>query len=361
MSHAVQIDYAKIGLQCQSICDIAEKRLTELEEMLEEINRTASRLQNDQTALFHRQLEQEKEAVRTRLHAVQDKAQALINRGVQTMDSDYLRREQQEDVVGAAEELQRYIDSLSSGKMQELRALYDSILSERIRKYQQDQADRADGIVRIDENTARFLNGITDEVLRQFTYLAYLKEPELSGDELLKAGKRLRDTTVADRERAERERIRRELEASHISHEKIDEIVTQDKSLSEVQSEATSELVEEQVRKKSLSIIKKAIMARGFIIDKKNIRLDPKTNEVTMVALKASGEKATFRVFLDGRFIYDFRGYEGQACQKDIESFMSDLEEVYGIHVKAKTEIWSNPDKIATMKYQAMNTNKNKG
>ena len=93
MSHAVQIDYAKIGLQCQSICDIAEKRLTELEEMLEEIDRTTSRLKNDQTALFHHQLEQEKEAVRTRLHAVQDKAQALINRGVQTMDSDYLRRE----------------------------------------------------------------------------------------------------------------------------------------------------------------------------------------------------------------------------------------------------------------------------
>lgn len=47
MSHAVQIDYAKIGLQCQSICDIAEKRLTELEEMLEEIDRTTSRLKND--------------------------------------------------------------------------------------------------------------------------------------------------------------------------------------------------------------------------------------------------------------------------------------------------------------------------
>ena len=167
MSHAVQIDYAKIGLQCQSICDIAEKRLTELEEMLEEIDRTTSRLKNAQTALFHRQLEQEKEAVRTRLHAVQDKAQALINRGVKTMDSDYLRREQQEDAVGAAEELQRYIDSLSSGKMQELRALYDSILSDRIQKYQQDLADRAEGIVRIDEDTAWLLNSIADEVLRQ--------------------------------------------------------------------------------------------------------------------------------------------------------------------------------------------------
>lgn len=39
---------------------------------------------------------------------------------------------------------------------------------------------------------------------------------------------------------------------------------------------------------------------------------------------------------------------------------MKDLEEVYGVHVTKQTEIWSNPDKISTMKYQAINTNKNK-
>ena len=64
--------------------------------------------------------------------------------------------------------------------------------------------------------------------------------------------------------------------------------------------------------------------------------------------------------FLDGKFIYHFHGYEGQACQKDIEPFMQDLEEVYGIHVTKQTEIWSNPDKNSTMKYQAINTNKNR-
>ena len=46
--------------------------------------------------------------------------------------------------------------------------------------------------------------------------------------------------------------------------------------------------------------------------------------------------------------------------EKDIEPFMTALEEVYGIHVTERQEIWANPDKISTMKYQAMNTNKNK-
>ena len=38
-------------------------------------------------------------------------------------------------------------------------------------------------------------------------------------------------------------------------------------------------------------------------MDKKNIKIKRDTNEVILVGLKASGEKAEFRVFLDGKFI----------------------------------------------------------
>lgn len=44
---------------------------------------------------------------------------------------------------------------------------------------------------------------------------------------------------------------------------------------------------------------------------------------------------------MDGKFEYCFDGYEGQACQKDIEPFMKDLEEVYGIKVLNQTELWA--------------------
>ena len=40
---------------------------------------------------------------------------------------------------------------------------------------------------------------------------------------------------------------------------------------------------------------------------------------------------------------------------------MDELEEVYGIKVLKQTEIWSNPDKNSTMKYQTIDYNKNKG
>ena len=37
-----------------------------------------------------------------------------------------------------------------------------------------------------------------------------------------------------------------------------------------------------------------------------------------------------------------------------------DLEKIYGIKVTKTETLWSNPDKISTMKYQTYNTNKDK-
>ena len=241
-----------------------------------------------------------------------------------------------------------------------MRALLDSLLSESIVANQAKMIDRANGVVRLDEATKKFLDTIEDEVLRQFVYIAFVRDSSLSGAELREAGKALMNESVEARYEKEAELIRAELAAAKVPAETVDKIIGAGKPIAEIREAATTEIVGEKIRQKSMKLIVKAITERGFIVDKKNIKINRETNEGTMVALKASGERATFKIFLDGKFIYDFRGYEGQACQKDIEPFMTALEEVYGIHVTERQEIWSNPDKISTMKYQAINTNKNK-
>lgn len=74
-----------------------------------------------------------------------------------------------------------------------------------------------------------------------------------------------------------------------------------EEQLSAIRTAASDEIVGEKVRQKSLKIIMQAIQARGFVVDRKNIKIKRDTNEVILVALKASGEKAEFRVFLDGK------------------------------------------------------------
>ena len=298
---------------------------------------------NDQTEALRKQIEREKRELIKSIEAVKTQA-----------DKKTLT------TTAGAQALQRQANKLATGRLAEMRALLDSLLSESIAANQAKMIDRANGVIRLDEATKKFLDTIEDEVLRQFVYIAFVRDSSLSGTALLEAGKALMNESVEARYEKEAELIRAELAAAKVPAETVDKIVGAGTPIAEIREAATTEIVEEKVRQKSMKLIIKAITKRGFIVNEKNIKINRETNEVMMVALKASGERATFKVFLDGKFIYDFRGYEGQACQKDIEPFMTALEEVYGMHITEKQEIWSNPDKISTMKYQAINTNKNK-
>ena len=343
MSHAVQINYEQIAVQCHSICEVAENQVAELDKMLADLEGSSSRLLNDQTEALRKQIEREKRELIKSVEAVKTQA-----------DKKTLT------TTAGAQALQRQANKLATGRLAEMRALLDSLLSESIAANQAKMIDRANGVIRLDEATKKFLDTIEDEVLRQFVYIAFVRDSSLSGTALLEAGKALMNESVEARYEKEAELIRAELAAAKVPAETVDKIIGAGKPIAEIREAATTEIVGEKIRQKSMKLIVKAITERGFIVDKKNIKINRETNEVTMVALKASGERATFKIFLDGKFIYDFRGYEGQACQKDIEPFMTALEEVYGIHVTERQEIWSNPDKISTMKYQAINTNKNK-
>ncbi len=359
MSHTVQIDYQGIAIQCQSICEVAEKQLAELDEMLAKVKAESSRLMSERATDLAQAIERERANLEKQIKLVREQAitQAAHRSNAVTT------------TLSNSRALQTAVNTLATQKLIEFQSLLQTLLGESIQEHQRKLREQNNGVVTVDSRTQTLLDGISDEVLRQFTYLAYLSDNTLVGDKLLQAGQALMQQTVnqtyEERYEAERAKIRAELEASRIAPETINKVIDEaqgsaQEKLTSIRQNATAEIVGEKVRQKSLKIIMDAIKQRGFVVDKKNIKIKRDTNEVIMVALKASGEKAEFRIFLDGKFIYDFHGYEGQACQKDIEPFMHDLEEVYGIKVIKQTEIWSNPDKISTMKYQAMNTNKNK-
>ena len=343
MSHQVQINYEAIAIQCNSICEVAEKQLKELDRLLAEIESESTQLLNEQTRALQRQILSERESLLEEMKQLRERADR------RTLSS-----------TREATNLQKRVNELASQKIIAFEETLRTLLGDKLQDNQRKLLERSNGVITIDAQTQKLLDSIQDVALRQFVYIAYLKDNTLSGDALLKAGQALMGQTYESRMQEEQAKIRAEMEAARVDKATIDKVVTEGKTIAEIRENATTEIVGEKVRQKSLKIIMDAVQKRGFIVDKKNIKINREKNEVILVALKASGEKAEFKVYLDGRFIYDFRGYEGQACQKDIEPFMKDLEEVYGIHVTKTQEIWRNPDKISTMKYQTFNTNKNK-
>lgn len=348
----------------------AEKSLKELDSMIAQLEKDASDLLNDQSNELKASIEKEKQSILEKIQTLKHTAEVNAQQEKKSTHSENELYRQQNDAIKTARKLEKLSNDLASKKLTEFQSLIQKLREEELEKKQRKLLERENGCVSIDEDIQKVLDNISDSVLKQFIYLAYIQDNTLTGEELLQAGQSLMNdslnATYEEQFQKESDRIQAELKDAKVSQDTIEKIMStstgsaQEKLIA-MQEAATTEILGEKLRKQSLKIIKEAIQKRGFIIDNKNIKIDREKNEVKMIAQKVSGERAEFTIFMDGKFIYDFHhGYRGQACQKDIKPFMKDLEEVYGIQVTKVKEIWSNPDKISTMKYAEVNTNKNK-
>ena len=309
MSQQVQVDYEQIAIQCNSVCEVAEARLKELDELLRQSEEASSKLMTPEAKRLAESIKAERQALEENIKAVRKKADEEAQMGVVDMNNHDQRYAHREDAIRSAKELQAKADDLASGRIIQFRELLTEILGAKIAESNRKMAANANGTVMLSEEVQTLLNGIEDAVLRQFVYIAYLKDSTLLGERLIAEGKHLMNGTYESRLEEEKARIRAELEAARLDGETIEKIMaesqgTAQEQVATIRSAATAEIVGEKVRKKSLKIIMQAIEARGFIVDKRNIRIQRDTNEVVLIALKASGEKAEFRVFLDGRFVY---------------------------------------------------------
>lgn len=287
------------------------------------------------------------------------------------VDSDFMgKHANYRGVIYEARELENMVHKMASTKLIEMEALLNKLMDTQLELHQQKLKDLALGKINIDYEITEKINSINDEVIKQYVYLAWVQNPDANFDSLYAIAIKMKNTTdniyCEKTEKTKIDEIKEELKKENIDESAISKIVSDDsvsskERIEEIRKKATTEIVNEKVRKESVKIIVKAIKKRGFVVNNSSIKIDRVNNQVNIVAMKPSGAKAEFKVYLDGKFEYRFDGYEGQACQKDIEPFMNDLEEIYGIKVVNQIDIWKNPDKDSSMKYQTFNTNVNRG
>lgn len=372
MSHAVRIDYQGISVQCQSICEVAGSQLCKLDKMLDEIEKGSSRLLNSQTDALRREITKTKQQIQEKIDSVIQKAGKKADRGTVVVDSDYMGRHANAyGIVDEARELENMAARLADTKIIEFESLLNQLLGDRLDAQNERLKDLASGRARINTDVQQRINEIDDEIVKQYVYLAWIDHPEESFERLLSIAMSKKEKADNQQyeatEKAKVEEIKAELRDEKIDEGIIEKIVaasegTAKERVKKIREQANAEIVGEKIRKESVKIIVRAIKDRGFVVDARSIRIDHENNQVIIVAMKPSGAKAEFKVFLDGKFEYRFDGYEGQACHKDIQPFMKDLEEVYGIKVMKQTELWSgNPDKISSTGYQTSNHGTNRG
>ena len=112
----------------------------------------------------------------------------------------------------------------------------------------------------------------------------------------------------------------------------------------ETENDATNVITTEAIRREVLKDILKTTQSLGFIMNGKPILLPDGNVKLNM--RRPGGENCTFLIDISGGLQYNFDGYQGKACRKDIESMKKTLDEVYGIHLSSERVIWENPDEI---------------
>lgn len=369
MSHAVKIDYQGISIRCQSICRMASSQLCKLDSILDEIESGSRSLLNSQTEALRREAMSAKATLQAKIDAVIRQAKVNAGKGQVVVDSDFMgEHANANDVIYEAQQLEAMVIELADTKLLEMESILAQLMSGQLQSHQEKLRDLAFGKTRINTDVQKKIDSMTDEIMRQYVYIAWVNYPDASFETLISKAETLK--ADADKKHAEKEErkkldeIRQELRTAKIDDSTIERIIHQDDSsakerLRKAREQANAEIVGEDIRRESVKIIVQAIKKRGFVVDARSIRIDKALNQVNIVAQKPSGPKAEFKVYLDGKFEYRFDGYEGQACQKDIQPFMDDLENIYGIKIIDQKEIWRNPDKNSTMKYQTMKHNTN--
>ena len=214
--------------------------------------------------------------------------------------------------------------------------------------------NKVDGVIEVNGELTKQINNIEDVSLRELAMLEATKDNNVNFDTILIRAQNKYDELLGKKQQEVITGYKEELAKKCIDSD----VIKDTDSIDEATNKYNEALIDESVRKEILTIIVKTIRKRGFIVNKNNIKLDKHLNLVRLVALKASGQKAEFEIQLNGKFMYRFDNYEGQACKKDITPFIEDLKNIYDINILHEEVIWENPDKIQMQKYQHVNTNK---
>lgn len=356
MSHQVIISYKGVSIQIQAQCETAVASLCKIDKTIAKIRETAKTLRTEGVREYERYLLKAKEEITRKIEAFK---KSLTEYQSMTTGDEFEYQNTVQALQRQASELSSAVATLTGSKLQAIEGMIrEGLLEEGSAVFERMRAEES-GMIAVNANVLERINAIEDVSLRQLALLEVNANKGLSFDAILKAAQAKYDELLERSKKGFVEETISEMRSKGVDESTITRVVEGSTTINQISEQASAAITDERVRKETLKVIIKAIKARGFIVDTHhNLKIDRERNVLRLVALKASGQKAEFEIQLSGKFMYRFDGYEGQACKKDIEPFMSDLASIYDINVLHEEVIWDNPDKIQMQQHQTYKTKK---
>lgn len=361
MSQQVTVDYQGVSIQCKAQCEAAVHSLCRIDKVLDRINDIASSLVNSKIKQYEQYLLDSKEKINNEIDVFKrtlEKYKEARAFQINNHSSEYQEFLKIKSSMNAeATKLTNLVNDLTGSKLAVIDEMINKELIEAGNRSTESLRNEANGVIDISSDLLKKINEVDDVSLRELVYEEAIKKENklLTFEELLNKGKSTYDSLLHEKQGEIIDSYKEELKEQGVS----EDVLVNVSSIDEANKAVNEAIVGEKIRKETLRIIIKAIKDRGFVVDTKhNLKIDKNKNIVKLVALKASGQVAEFEIQLNGKFMYHFDKYEGQACKKDITRFLEDLKNIYDVDITHEEVTWSNPDKIQTQKYQYVNKNK---
>lgn len=111
--------------------------------------------------------------------------------------------------------------------------------------------------------------------------------------------------------------------------------------------QAGRETLAESERREVVGGLQDTLIDMGFMVESPEFSERESGNVIRLMGKMPSGKTAVFHISRDGKLDFDFDGYEGRTCVKDMEALEATLHERFSIQMGPAQVTWKNPDKIA--------------
>jgi len=319
--HSFQSQFSGIEKQLSSSPDEA---LNSIQHLQEQINTAFLEAQIEAKQI---QLEQLKKEAGVLLNDTNDMLKHIHNPAIQQLIGPQLRQLQPQ-IKKVAEQIQTDPQQAKS-------------LSENLKKQLQEILDKSQEQLQKDSQTKAKANATLEQVRQQLE--VYIAESSNGSDESTQQVRRLIDTAT-----------------NHYQQGRFQQSQESCNQAEAMLKHASENNFEETIRKEVVQGLLTALTNMGFIVQPPCLEGDKESGKtVRLLGKLPSGKTASFNVHLDGQMDFDFDGYEGKACAKELEHIDQLLEQQFSIKLSENQITWKNPDKIAKGVIQHPTGNRN--
>jgi len=319
--HSFQAQISAIERQLSSSPDEA---LNSIQHLQEQINTAFSEAEMQAKQI---QLEQLKKEAGVLLNDTTDMLRHIYNPAIQQLIGPQLRQLQPQ--------IKNVTELIQTDPMQ-ARAQ-----SEDLKKQLQQMLDTSQEQLQKAAQTKAKAHATLEHVKQQLE--AYIEEASQGSDEATPQIRKLIDTATNQYQQGQFEQVKESCQraAGMLKH-------------------ASEKTFEETIRKEVVRGLLTTLTNRGFIVQPPCLEGRKESgNTVRLLGKLPSGKTASFNVHLDGRMDFDFDGYEGRACAKELEHIDQLLGQQFSIKLSENQITWKNPDKIAKGAMQHPTGNRN--